>query len=258
MSCFWEHRVLNIWIKPLRPQANAQVECQNCSLLESLCIAYMYLKWKNWWTEFVTCAWLVVYQFTPRATTGAMPLYLMFGQERRTKLLELSRETIEVTREDVCNWGWLNKLKAKPIQMHIDVQCLSPYRLVGLCYWKQKSQTSFQQHVISDFQSGSKDWKRSNSQKRGWRGIQTKYYFCKEVRASKHMVCPDLDHKEKKIAHWIKLERGRKLSHKLGQECLETFRYLQFRVPRKREKKLKVKYWKESQEACAFWRLFYR
>ena len=53
-----------------------------------------------------------MYQFTPQATTGTMSFYLMFGWER-TKLLELSRETIGVMREEVAVEVGLNMLKGK-------------------------------------------------------------------------------------------------------------------------------------------------
>ena len=41
------------------------------------------------------------------------PFYLMFGQEMRTKLSDLRRETVEVRREDVRDRDWRNKLKGK-------------------------------------------------------------------------------------------------------------------------------------------------
>ena len=64
------------------------------------------LEGKNWRTESVT--WLVAYQFILQATTGAIPSYLMFGREMRTKLLELRRETVEVPREEVRDRDWWN------------------------------------------------------------------------------------------------------------------------------------------------------
>lgn len=62
-------------------------------------------------TELVP--WLAAYRSTPQATIGATPFYLMFGREMRTKLPELQRETVEVTREEVRDRDWLNNLKGK-------------------------------------------------------------------------------------------------------------------------------------------------
>ena len=94
---------------PLWPQANGEVERQNRSLLKCLQIAYV--EGKNCRTEFVT--WLAAYRSTPQAATGASPFSLMFGREMRTKLPELRRETVEVSREEVRDRDWSNKLKGK-------------------------------------------------------------------------------------------------------------------------------------------------
>ena len=96
-------------MKPLWPRANGKVELQEHSLLKSLQIAN--LVGKNWRTKLVI--WLVAYRSTLQATTAATPFYLMFGQEMRTKLRELRRETVEVKREEVQDRDCSNKLKGK-------------------------------------------------------------------------------------------------------------------------------------------------
>ena len=94
---------------PLWPQANVEVERQNRSLRKSLLIAN--LEGKNWQTELIN--WLVAYRSTLQATTGAKPFNLMLGQEVRMKLPKLRRETVEVSREEVRDHDWSNKLKGK-------------------------------------------------------------------------------------------------------------------------------------------------
>ena len=94
---------------PLWPQANVEVERQNRSLRKSLLIAN--LEGKNWQIELIN--WLAAYRSTLQATTGAKPFNLMFGQEVRMKLPKLRRETVEVSREEVRDHDWSNKLKGK-------------------------------------------------------------------------------------------------------------------------------------------------
>ena len=94
---------------PLWPQANGEVERQNRSLLKCLEIAH--LEKKNLRTELVT--WLTAYRSTPQVTTAATPFSLMFGRGMRSKLPELRRETVDVSREETRDKDWSNKLKGK-------------------------------------------------------------------------------------------------------------------------------------------------
>ena len=98
-----EHRTTT----PLWPAANGEVERQNCSLLKCLQIAH--LEKKNWHSELIS--WLTAYRSTPQVTTGATPFSLMFGREMRSKLPELRRETVDVSREATRDTDWSNKLK---------------------------------------------------------------------------------------------------------------------------------------------------
>ena len=93
---------------PLWPQANGEVERQNRSLLKCLRIAH--LEKKNLRTELVT--WLTAYRSTPQVTTGATPFSLMFGREMRSKLPELRRETVDVSREETRDKDWSSKTYA--------------------------------------------------------------------------------------------------------------------------------------------------
>ena len=68
-------------------------------------------KGKNWRTELVTS--LAAYRDHSTNNHRCTPFYLMFGQEMRTKLSDLRRETVEVPREDVRDHDWWNKLKGK-------------------------------------------------------------------------------------------------------------------------------------------------
>ena len=81
---------------PLWPQANGEVERQNRSLLKCLRIAHLEKKLR---AELVT--------------TGTTPFSLMFGREMRSKLPELRRETVDVSREETRDKDWSNKLKGK-------------------------------------------------------------------------------------------------------------------------------------------------
>ena len=94
---------------PLWPAANGEVERQNRSLLKCLQIAH--LEKKNWHSELIS--WLTAYRSTPQVTTGATPFSLMFGREMRSKLPELRRETVDVSREATRDTDWSNKLKGK-------------------------------------------------------------------------------------------------------------------------------------------------
>ena len=100
-----EHRTTT----PLWPAANGEVERQNRSLLKCLQIAH--LEKKNWRSELIS--WLTAYRSTPQVTTGATPFSLMFGREMRSKLPELRRETVDVSREATRDTDWSNKLKGK-------------------------------------------------------------------------------------------------------------------------------------------------
>ena len=66
---------------------------------------------KNWRSELVT--WYTAYRSTPQATTEATPFPLMFGREMRSKLPELRRETVDVSREGIRDRNWSSKLKGK-------------------------------------------------------------------------------------------------------------------------------------------------
>ena len=94
---------------PLWLQAKGEVERHNRSLLKSLQIAH--LEKKNLRTELVT--WLTAYRSTPQVTTGTTPFSLMFGREMRSKLPELRRETVDVSREETRDKDWSNRLKGK-------------------------------------------------------------------------------------------------------------------------------------------------
>lgn len=48
-----------------------------------------------------------------QVTSGATPFSLMFGREMKTKLPELSRETVNLNREGVHERDWSSKLKGK-------------------------------------------------------------------------------------------------------------------------------------------------
>ena len=48
-----------------------------------------------------------------QVTSGPSPFSLMFGREVRTKLPELSRETVDLVREGVHERDWSSKLKGK-------------------------------------------------------------------------------------------------------------------------------------------------
>ena len=48
-----------------------------------------------------------------QVTSGPSPFSLMFGREVRTKLPELSRETVDLDREGVHERDWSSKLKGK-------------------------------------------------------------------------------------------------------------------------------------------------
>ena len=94
---------------PLWPQANGKVERQNRYLLKCLQIAHS--EKKNLRTELVT--WLTACRSTPQVTTGATPFSLMSVREMRSKLPELRRETVDVSREETRDKDWSNKLKGK-------------------------------------------------------------------------------------------------------------------------------------------------
>ncbi|XP_015763913.1 PREDICTED: uncharacterized protein K02A2.6-like [Acropora digitifera] len=70
-----------------------------------------HLEKKNWHAELIS--WLTAYRSTPQVTTGATPFSLMFGREMRSKLPELRRETVDVSREATRDTDWSNKLKGK-------------------------------------------------------------------------------------------------------------------------------------------------
>ena len=90
------------------PEANGEVERQNCSLLKCLQIAH--LEGNNWRTELLV--WLTAYRATPHMM-GTTPYYIMFHREVRSKLPQLKRETVGVPGEEVLKRDWSSKLKAK-------------------------------------------------------------------------------------------------------------------------------------------------
>ena len=77
------------------PQDNGEAERQNRSLLECLQVAHQ--EKYNCPSELIS--WLTADRTTPQVTTGATPFSLMFEGEMRTKLPELRRETVDVSRE---------------------------------------------------------------------------------------------------------------------------------------------------------------
>ena len=70
-----------------------------------------HLERKNLRTELVT--WLTAFRSTPQVTIGATLFSLMFGREMRSKLQELRRERVDVSREETRDKDWSNKLKGK-------------------------------------------------------------------------------------------------------------------------------------------------
>ena len=93
---------------PLRPQANGEVEGQNCTLMKLVQIAH--IEGKDWRQELQT--FITAYRSTPQMMTGAIPFYQMFGREMRSKLSDLRREA-PITNEEVHNHDWLRKLLQK-------------------------------------------------------------------------------------------------------------------------------------------------
>ena len=93
----------------LWPQVNGEVERQNRSLLR--CLQTAHLEKKNWRSELVS--WLSTYRSTPQVTTGAILFSLMFGREMRSKLPELRRESVNVSREEARDKDWSKKLKGQ-------------------------------------------------------------------------------------------------------------------------------------------------
>ena len=76
---------------PLWPQANGEIERQNCSLLKRIRIAQ--IEKKDWKDELG--AYLTMYRTTPHSTTGVSPAERMFGRKLRTCLPEIEEYTVE-------------------------------------------------------------------------------------------------------------------------------------------------------------------
>ena len=72
-------------VTPLWPQANGEIEIQNCGLMKRIQIARA--ENKNWRDKLN--AYLLMYRSTPHSTTGVSPAELLFNRKIRTKLPEL-------------------------------------------------------------------------------------------------------------------------------------------------------------------------
>jgi len=95
-------------ITPLAPWQNGECERQNRTLMKAIRIVHS--EGKDWWRELTK--FLIAHRSTPHSSTGAMPFFLMYGREMRTKLPDLCRkQTVldEATRDK----DWANKLKEK-------------------------------------------------------------------------------------------------------------------------------------------------
>ena len=93
---------------PLCPQANGEVERQNCTLLKVIQVAQ--IKGKDWRQElhkFVTA-----HRSTHQMTTCLVPFCQMFGREMLSKLPELRRE-VPITNEETRDQDWARKLTQK-------------------------------------------------------------------------------------------------------------------------------------------------
>ena len=76
---------------PLWPQANGEIEWQNCSILKRLRIAQAEgCGWKSEMDKF-----LMMYRSTPHSTTGVSPAELLFERRIRIKLPHLQEFSIE-------------------------------------------------------------------------------------------------------------------------------------------------------------------
>ena len=84
-------------ITPLWPQANAEIERQNLSLLKRVQIAQV--EREDWKKAVLVLTYLVPYRNTDHPSTGMCPAELLFQRKLRTKLPEL-REVAELG-EDV-------------------------------------------------------------------------------------------------------------------------------------------------------------
>ena len=73
-----EHRTST----PLWPQANGEVERQNCSLLKAMRVTHA--EGRDWRKELPS--FLLSNKSTPHTTTGESPAKLLFGREIRSKL----------------------------------------------------------------------------------------------------------------------------------------------------------------------------
>ena len=73
-----EHRLTT----PLWPRANAEVERQNCSVLQAMRVAHA--EKGDWRLELNK--YPLAYRSTPHVTTGQSPAELLFGRKLSTKL----------------------------------------------------------------------------------------------------------------------------------------------------------------------------
>ena len=93
---------------PLWPQANAEVERQNRTLLKALKVAQV--EGKDWRKELPQ--FLLAYRSTPQGTTGKTPAFLMLKRELRSKLPEL-RGDMDGCDESTRERHWRNKMTQK-------------------------------------------------------------------------------------------------------------------------------------------------
>ena len=101
-----EHRL----VTPYWPQANGEVERQNRTLLKSLKIAYA--EGTSWRDELLRL--LVAYRSTPHTTTGRSPFEMMCGRQMRTKLPQLSEESLADAEVRDRDWSAILKGKSYP------------------------------------------------------------------------------------------------------------------------------------------------
>ena len=101
-----EHGIRHYTSIPLWPQSNGEVKRQNRSLMKAIRVAHLGKKyWKREINKFLTA-----YRSTFQSTIGALPSFLMFGREMKTKLPELIRDP-EFLYEEVRDNDWPKKLR---------------------------------------------------------------------------------------------------------------------------------------------------
>lgn len=92
---------------PYWPQANGEVERANKTILKSLKISQE-SSTSNWIWELRT--FLLMYNSTPHATTGAAPSFLMFGRILRDKLPSIENRNVRIDEEGIRDRDWEKKL----------------------------------------------------------------------------------------------------------------------------------------------------